>query len=234
VELDPRHGEALRWAARLYNRRGDLVKEYQAIKRAYEAAPADRYYVMYFGDLLVDRLGDIYQAKEVWERAVREQPEDGRALERLGEVEAFLGNEARAVELLDAAFRLDPTNVRTQWRLSVVLARAGRGDDAIAMLRRAVEAAPKSAWTHANLATAYSGANRYDEAIRELETAFQLGLRRIDYLEILCELYFYGPGTLERAAECFRRVLAADPWNARARRLLPEVEKNLALRAARR
>ena len=234
LDVDPRHGEALRWAATLYSRRGDLVNEYQMIKRAYEAAPDDRYYVLYLGDLLVDRLGDIYQAKEVWERAVRDDPRDPRALERLGEVEAFLGDDARAVELLEAAFRLAPTNVRTQWRLSTVLPRIGRADDAITMLRRAVEAAPNSAWTRANLATAYSGAYRYGEAIRELEQAFQLGLGRTDYLEILCELYFYGPGTLERTAECFRRVLAIDPWNARAGRLFPEVQKNLAIKAARR
>ena len=234
LEVDPRHGEALRWAATLYSRRGDLVNEYQAIKRAYAAAPDDRYYVLYLGDLLVDRLGDIYQAKEVWERAVRDEPRNARALERLGEVEAFLGDDARAVELLEAAFRLDPTNVRTQWRLSTVLPRIGRADDAIAMLRRAVEAAPNSAWAHANLATAYSGAYRYGEGIRELEQAFQLGLGRTDYLEILCELYLYGPGTLEQTAECFRRVLAIDPWNARAGRLLPEVQKNLAIKAARR
>jgi tetratricopeptide (TPR) repeat protein len=234
LDVDPRHGETLRWAATLYNRRGDLVNEYQMIKRAYEAAPDDRYYVLYLGDLLVDRLGDIYQAKEVWERAVRDEPRNARALERLGEVEAFLGDDARAVELLEAAFRLDPTNVRTQWRLSTVLPRIGRADDAITMLRHAVGAAPNSAWTRANLAMAYSGAYRYAEAIRELEQAFQLGLGRTDYLEILCELYFYGPGTLEQTAACFRRVLGVDPWNARAGRLLPEVDKNLAIKAARR
>jgi hypothetical protein len=31
-----------------------------------------------------------------------------------------------------------------------------------------------------------------------------------------------------------RRVLAIDPWNARAGRLFPEVQKNLAIKAARR
>jgi Flp pilus assembly protein TadD len=78
------------------------MNEYQMIKGAYEAAPDDRYYVLYLGDLLVDRLGDIYQAKEVWERAVRGEPRNARALERLGEVEAFLGNDARAVERAQA------------------------------------------------------------------------------------------------------------------------------------
>jgi tetratricopeptide (TPR) repeat protein len=235
LELAPRHAEALRWSALLYRRRGDLANEYLAIKRAYEAQPADPYYLAYFGDLLVDRLGDIHQAKTVWERAVRERPRDARALGRLGEVEAFLGNQAAAVEHLEAALRLDPTNVRTQWQLGDALGRAGRRDDAIALLRQSVEAAPDSAWTHANLGMAYSGAGQQLAAIRELETAFRLGLQRVDYYQFLCELYFYERTiALERTAECFRRVLARDPRNARALRLLPEVEKNLALGGRRR
>jgi tetratricopeptide (TPR) repeat protein len=157
VELDPRHVEALRWSAVLHRRRGDLAQEYLAIKRAYEAEPHDPYYLTYFGDLLVDRLGDIHQAKTVWERAVHERPRDARTLGRLGEVEAFLGNQAGAVEHLEAALRLDPTNVRTQWQLGDALRRVGRQEDAIALLRRSVEAAPDSAWTHANLGMAYSG-----------------------------------------------------------------------------
>jgi tetratricopeptide (TPR) repeat protein len=230
VELDPGHAEALRWSAVLHRRRGDLAQEYLAIKRAWEAAPDDPYYLSHFGDLLVDRLGDIHQAKTVWERAVHERPRDARALARLGEVEAFLGNEAGAVAHLEAALRLDPTNVRTQWQLGDALRRAGRQQDAITLLRRSVEAAPDSAWTHANLGMAYSGAGQPREAIRELEAAFRLGLDRVDYYQFLCELYFYEQTiALERAAECFRRVLAWDPRNARALRLLPEVEKNLRL-----
>jgi tetratricopeptide (TPR) repeat protein len=235
VELDPRHVEALRWSAVLHRRRGDLAQEYLAIKRAYEAAPDDPYYLTYFGDLLVDRLGDIHQAKTVWERAVRERPRDARALGRLGEVEAFLGNQAGAVEHLETALRFDPTNVRTQWQLGDALARVGRHGDAIALLRRSVEAAPDSVWTHANLGMAYSEAGQQQMAIRELETAFRLGLQRVDYYQFLCELYFYEETiALERAGECLRRVLAWDPRNARALRLLPEVEKNLRLGGRRR
>jgi hypothetical protein len=81
----------------------------------------------------------------------------------------------------------------------------------------------------------YSGAGRQLAAIRELEAAFRLGLPRVDYYQFLCELYFYEQTiALERAAECFRRVLAWDPRNARALRLLPEVEKNLRLGGRRR
>ena len=233
LEVDPYHGEALRWAAILYNRRGDLVNEYQMIKRAYEANPEDPAYARYFGDLLLDRLGDVYQARDVWERALRERPQDARALAGLGEVETFLGDRAHAIALFEAALRLDPTIERAQWRLSRMLTLSTPGQDALALLHHAVKVAPNNPGPHAHLAMAFNGLRQYRQAISELETAFRLGWRNMADYEYLCELYFYETTNLEQAAQCFRWVLTYQPRNGRARRLLPEVERNLATRVAR-
>jgi tetratricopeptide (TPR) repeat protein len=233
LERDPSHTEALRWSATLYRLRGDLVTEYQMIRRAYEAAPDDPVYATYFGDLLLDRLGDVHQARAVWERAVRERPQDGRALAGLGEVEAFFGNQERAIAMLEAALRLDATNERAQRRLGRMVTPTGPRTDALALLQRGVQLAPDSPAGHASLATALNGLGEYHRAIREYERAFQLGWHSISDYQYLCELYFYQQKNLEKSARCFRWVLTVQPRNTRALRLLPEVEKNLALRAAR-
>lgn len=231
IALDPRHRDALHWAAVLYRRRGDLVREYQMRKQAYEAHPDDREASRDFGDLLIDRLGDIHQAKAVWEQALRERPESPYAMERLGQVEDFLGDRARAIELFQGALRLDPKSESAQARLGRTLIDAGRAEDAVTLFRGAVDRAPDEPLPHGNLAMAYSNLFRYPEAVQELERAMQLGLRQIPYVEHLCELYLYQTTSLDKAAGCFRWLLSVDPGNVRARRLLPEIQKNLQLRA---
>jgi tetratricopeptide (TPR) repeat protein len=232
VERNQRHPEALRWAAILYRRRGDLASEYRMAKLAYEAAPHDPFYVVYFGELLLDRLGDLHQAKTVWERAVQASPGNVLALEQLGRVERFLGNYARAVELLEAARRLDPSRGTVRWQLGYALIDAGRGDDAIRLFQQWVAGSPGSPTARTNLAVAYGRAGHGRKAIAELEEAFRLGERSPDHYEYLCELYFYETTELRRAADCFRRLLAWQPGRARALQLLPEIDKNLALAAA--
>ncbi len=233
VDADPRHPEALRWAAILYRRRGDLPNEYQMVKRAYEAAPDDPFCVNSFGPVLMDRVGDVRQAKTVWERAVRNSPGNVYALTQLGRVERFLGNHARAVELLETALRLDPSRSAARWELGYALIDAQRADDAVRLFQEWVRRDPGRPTPHTNLAVAYSHVRRGREAIAELEEAFRLGEQSANQYEFLCELYFYETAELQRAAACFRRLLAWEPGRSRAMQLLPEIEKNLALAAAR-
>jgi tetratricopeptide (TPR) repeat protein len=233
VAWDGRHPEALRWAAIQYRRRGDLANDYLMSKRAYEAAPRDPFYVNSFGDVLIERLGDLRQAKTVWERAVRESPDNVFGLAQLGRVERFLGNHTRAIELLETALRHDPSRARIRWELGYALVDAERPDDAVRLFQEWVAQDPRDPIPHSNLAGVYSHARRGREAIAELETAFRLGERSADRYEYLCELYFYETPDLQRSAECFRRLLAWQPGRPRALQLLPEIEKNLAIAAAR-
>jgi tetratricopeptide (TPR) repeat protein len=233
VERNGRHPEALRWTAHLYRRRGDLLSEYRMIKRAYEAAPSDPFYVNHFGEVLIDRMGDLRQAKTVWDRAVTESPDNAFALVQLGHVERFLGNNARAIELLETALRLDPARSRARWELGYALVDAERADDAVRLFQEWVVQDPDDPTPHTNLAVVYGHARRGREAIAELEKAFHLGERSAGHYEYLCELYFYETTDLRRAAECFRRLLAWQPGRSRAIQLLPEIEKNLAIAATR-
>jgi tetratricopeptide (TPR) repeat protein len=233
IERDGRHAEALRWAALLYRQRGDLVNEYETAKRAYEAAPSDTYYIGHFGDVLVNRLGDLRQAKTVWGRAVNESPDNVFALQQLGRVEQFLGHYTRAVALLETAFRLDPSNAVTRWLLGYALLDAQRLDDAVRLFQEWVAQAPNDPTAHTNLGVVYGRARRGREAIAELEKAYQLGERSLDHYEYLCELYFYETTELQRSAQCFRQLLWWQPGRTRALQLLPEIEKNLGLATVR-
>jgi Flp pilus assembly protein TadD len=147
------------------------------VKRAYEAAPNDAYYIGHFGDVLINRLGDLHQAKAVWERAVAEAPDNAVALAQLGRVEHYLGHYARAVSLLETAFRLDPASSMTRWLLGYALLDAGRPDDAVRLFQDWVAKAPGNPTAHTNLGVVYGRARRGREAIAELEKAYQLGER---------------------------------------------------------
>ena len=233
LEHDPRHSEALRWAALQYRWRGDLTSEYQMIKRAYEATPSDPAIVSHFGDILMRRLGDLRQAKAVWTRAVQADPDNVFALQQLGAVEQYLGNSTRAVEILEDALRRDPARAVTRWHLGYSLVEAGRAEDAVRLFQEWVRQAPGDPTAHTNLGVVYGRARREREAIKELEQAFQLGERGLDYYEYLCELYFYEATDFQRAAQCFNQLLWWQPGRPRSLQLLPEVQKNLALSSVR-
>jgi Flp pilus assembly protein TadD len=102
----------------------------------------------------------------------------------------------------------------------------GRAEAAIAAYRQALVVAPQRARTHRLLAGVYHDRGRWKDAIHEYEQARALGDRDTATLENLCAVY-HVTSRFDRAEACFRDVLAADPQNPRALRLLPEVRENL-------
>jgi len=70
IAADPRHAEALRWLAGEAGKIGDLATQYQMITRAFEAAPADPFYLADLERVLVTNLGDPLGMATLMDRAL--------------------------------------------------------------------------------------------------------------------------------------------------------------------
>jgi tetratricopeptide (TPR) repeat protein len=231
IELNPRNAEALRWAAFLYAQRGDLLNEYRMIRAAFDAAPHDAFYIRHLDHVLMEKLGDPYQAVELFQRALELNPDNLRAMDRLGYAFGMMGEYEQSAVMYRRALSLDTMNPASHLGLAFALERSGDTEEAIAAYHTAAAVAPDQPEAHTRLASLYHGQRRYREAIAEYEVAFQHGGEEINTLAELCSLY-HAVSEFRRAGQCFQKVLEADPRNTLAQRLLPEVLENLRLQSA--
>jgi tetratricopeptide (TPR) repeat protein len=228
---DPRLAEGYRRAALVYAGRGDLANEYRMIRAAFEAAPADPFYLYDLNRVLTYRLGDLPAVVEVMGRALTVSPDNLRAHQHLAYATAVLGDEPRALAHYRRAIELDPTDPTSWEGLGWTFARLKRDDDGIAAYRRAAALAPRRHEPHRGLARLYNHQRRFREAIGEYEAALRLGDPTIDTLVWLC-VARVNVSEFDRAAACFRAVLTREPGNTVAQRYLHQTENNARLQRA--
>lgn len=226
VAANPRHPEALRWSARVYSDRGDVVNELRATRAAHEAAPTDPYYANRLHDVLTQKLGDYHQAIRVNEAALQWRPDDPGTLQKLGYAYAFIGDGPRALAYSERAVQMAPHDPIALENLGFALERLGRLDESLAAYRRAMAAAPGDPDTYFRVGNVLRRQKRYEEAIGAFEDGFALGSTDLKWLLSLCGVYWEA-SRFDRAEQCVQKVLAREPNNAAARHLLGETLKNL-------
>ena len=74
MEINPRHAEALRWAAGQARGVGDLLGEYRLIRAAFEAAPTDPFYFGPLEEVVLNRLGAPHGLTALLERTLQLDP----------------------------------------------------------------------------------------------------------------------------------------------------------------
>lgn len=231
IAIDSHHAEALTWAATLYGKRGDLLNEYVMIKKAFETAPTDPFYLRRFHYVLQTKLGDLQQAVEVLDVALQRRPDDVEMLGWLGDLLSSLGEYRTSIATYRRAIDLSPNNPELLEGLGFALDRSGETPEAVRAFEAAARSAPTRAEPHARLAGLYHGQRRYDQAIAEYERAVSLGERDSGRMASLCVLYHL-VSRFREAVDCFRVVLDADPKQPLAKRMLPEALTNLTLQQA--
>jgi tetratricopeptide (TPR) repeat protein len=225
---DPRLAEAHWWAAMISAERGDLASAHRMIRAAFEATPTDPFFLDDVHRILAFRLGDLPANAAVMERALIARPDNLRAHRHLAWTVAVLGDEPRALSHYRRAIELDPKDP-TNWEgLGWTLGRLKRDEESIAAYRRAIALAPFRYEPHDGLGQIYERKRRYRDALVEYETALQLGAPTVNTLLWSCVARF-NVSEFDRAAVCFRAVLARDPDNAHALRYLLQSEHNARL-----
>lgn len=226
LELNPKHAEGYRWAANIYADRADLLNEYRMKMAAFEAAPGDPFYIDGLSFFLTEKLGDYYQALALTQKFLETKPDAVRALHRVAYLYGAIGDDDRSVREYRKALLLDPRDPSLYEGIADSLGALGRRREAMEAYRTALLLDPGRPRAHIGLGNIYFQERRLRDAIREYEEAFRSGERDLSQLTNLCTLY-HQVSAFERAATCFRQVLAEDPRNPMARHLLPYTLENL-------
>jgi Flp pilus assembly protein TadD len=122
----------------------------------------------------MQELGKIPEAMELFQQALRMNPDSAVAHNDLGLVLARLGRSEDAIKQYQEALQLSPDSAVAHNDLGLVLARLGRSEDAVKQFQEASRLKPDYANAHNNLANALLQTGNVAEAIRHYEQALQL------------------------------------------------------------
>ncbi|MCZ6799741.1 MAG: hypothetical protein O7F12_04560 [Nitrospirae bacterium] len=245
TEVDKTFPDGYWQAGYIYGRLGDIANSYVAYKTAFELAPSEPLFMNNLGFVMIEKLGDAQQTIQLFERAVQANPRNWHAYQWLGWAYAFLADHENAISRYSIAREIvledrakgqgEEISLEGLVDIHEELASSQRAlghiDDAIATLRQAIELAPYDGGVRSRLVYMLSGINRFKEAIQEIDIALQHGGLTINTHSGLCSV-LYTALKSQRAADCFRQVLKRDPYDMRARRLLPEVLESVKLEKA--
>ena len=143
------------------------------------------------GEGLLEK-GKIKEAKELFQRAIKEEPKDARAHFDLGLAFEMSEQPARAERSYKQALRLEPDFAQAQNNLALLLRERGALKQAVGLLRKAVAANPKSASAHANLAMALEDVGNDAEARKSYQRSLEIDpsglMARLNYGLLLVRL----------------------------------------------
>ena len=109
------------------------------------------------------------EAEQEYRAALRENPQDEKAILRLAELDAQKGNREQSYQEYTKAVALQPADADAKLGLAKTLIEMDQSDKALALLEEAVQLEPTNATAHYRLATLYRKMGRADDAKREME-----------------------------------------------------------------
>ena len=163
------------------------------------------------GDALLDR-GQVSQAIEQYEQAIKLRPGYAEAHNNLGNAYARLGQASAAVTQFEIALGISPDYAEAHYDLGNVLMETGRLPEAMAHYREALRIKPGAAETHNNLGVALLRAGRLSEAMEQSQEAIRL---KPGYAQAYMNLAFalQQSGRLPEAIAQYEQSLKFDPDN---------------------
>ncbi len=156
------------------------------------------------------RGGRLDKAKRLYERVLRQQPDNADALHLLGLTAHQAGRHERAIELIGKATRISPENGHFFNNLGEAYRSAGRRDEAIRCYQQALKLDASDAMALNNLGNALAEQGKMDEAAASY-------LRALDidpgYAEAHSNLgdALAGQEKMDEAAVCYRRAIEINP-----------------------
>jgi eukaryotic-like serine/threonine-protein kinase len=159
--------------------------------------------------VMYEGMGKIDEAKEEIRQVLELQPRSDSGHLVLSRIHADKGEWSPAIHEAEEAIALRPAFWRNHVQLGETLMRAGRLDDAIAAYGRLVELQPDSPRGYQRLGRALQAAGRHDEAFANYEKAIAAGASWATFSNVGTS--YYWQGDYARAAQAYRRAIAAAP-----------------------
>jgi protein O-GlcNAc transferase len=156
------------------------------------------------------RSGRVREAEAIFSDLLRRHGQDARALVKLAQSTARLGEMDVAADLFARAARLRPADAAIRNDLAVVLARLGRIDAAIEQLRQVTVLSPDLAAAHYNLGKALKQSGQSRAAIESYRLARDLDPGNADTAYNLANA-LSDLGRMDEALAAYRAALAIQP-----------------------
>jgi tetratricopeptide (TPR) repeat protein len=154
----------------------------------------------------------------LFENAVRVEPTNADAWDKLASAAADRGDEAQAWAYTHQGLEHSPGHWRLLHRQALLLAAEGKLDEAIEIMRRAASV-PESHKAYANLALLYLRRGDREDALRMAEEAVRLQAETSHNQRVLGIVNFEIGDTVA-ACRAFERAAALDPYDESNRRNL--------------
>ncbi len=134
--LDPEHEDALAGLGEVLMRMGQTPAAVKAFRRILELGYSDDVELMLQVGRALFREGLMEEAKEYFEIAVQQTPENAEAIAMVGYTQHRLGDEDAAIETLRRALQLDPEHCEARIYLGNILYDQGEYEAALYQLDR--------------------------------------------------------------------------------------------------
>lgn len=118
--------------------------------------------------------GRMNEAVGEFEAALRVDPNNADAHQKLGVAYTKLGREAEAMREYEAAVRIDPRHSKARFDLGLAYERMGFWKDAAVQFEASLDGEPSRAKAHLHLGEAYRHMGALEEAVREYEAALRI------------------------------------------------------------
>lgn len=171
------------------------------------------------GQATIQRNRVYHSAETLWTDVARKRPDNARAWNNLGTIQARSGRLDLSVESLRRAIQLDPRNAEAHYNLGLTLARKGDWKSACNAYETAIALAPDYGEAHNNAAIAMHQLGRAEDSLKHFKRAADLLPDRADVQFNLGAALVEANRSAE-AAPSLRRALELNPGHAEAKRLL--------------
>lgn len=197
---------------------GNLDEAIVHFNRALELAPEFPAAHLRLGDAYSAK-GDMGRSEASYRQAIALAPEDPRGHVGLARTLLFGGNAEEGEAVLHRALELTRGAPDMINLVATVLVEAGGLDAALELFEASIHAAPDDPAGHAGMGIALHMLGRAPEAEEAYRKALGMDPGHVLALKHLGVL-MQERGDLEAAADCFRRLIAADPTDDVARHML--------------
>lgn len=153
--------------------------------------------------------GDVSEAIEVLQKAVRDDTRSAPLREKLGQCYYLVGETGRAIDEMKKAVAIAPRESGCQCNLAWLYTRAGNFGDAIRSANTAISLDPKRAYPYILLGFAYGSMNRREQAIEALQKALEIDSGNVTAHVYLGDVLL-ARGDFQKAVESYSKALEID------------------------
>ena len=206
--------EALCASGVIHAARGDRVKAAAQLEAALKVADENRTALEEeaVGELAL-ALGEVKQARDAYQRALKKDSDDAMAHAGYGQTLAALGDLRAARKEMEIAVAQIDSDASIQYEYGSLLRRMGEPEPALAALQKAVKLDSKDPRYRARLGAILVEARQFDEAEKQLRQAVLMN-DRLGEAQFFLGRALAGRRNLNDAVDVLKKAVELEPENA--------------------